>query len=79
MINPERKREILGWLVDEAQTSSTNQPPIFPVLSLSAGTIDATPPFDASPEDVSEAKASFTGQFLKEMFETTPRKKAAVG
>ena len=34
---------------------------------------------EGTPEDVSEAKASFTGQFLKEMFDTTPRKKAAVG
>jgi excinuclease ABC subunit A len=34
---------------------------------------------EGTPEDVSQAKASYTGQFLKEMFESTPRKKAAVG
>ncbi len=34
---------------------------------------------EGTPEDVSQAKGSFTGHFLKDMFDSTPRKKAAVG
>jgi excinuclease ABC subunit A len=34
---------------------------------------------EGTPEEVSQAKGSYTGEFLKESFETAPRRKSAVG
>ena len=48
---------------------------IGPAAGIHGGRVIA----EGTPEEVSQAKASFTGHFLKEMFDSTPRKRAAAG